>query len=256
MLGITTPDAIAFGSVCAALLAAFAGLVKGDQAKKDSPPDPAMAMIGWGLLNREALRDLTGAVTDLVDALRAGTLHIDPVRARAIALASLDEDPPSTALDAVQVEVNGNRITVTLRDHVRFSLLGIFMGGEHFDIEVHASAEPPERSGATARGLVSAVYSFARVTEAGPGKKSRRNTCNAFRRRPTAGWRWRSLLPTPNASTASSNQPIAPFLFPMTAARLGQSAIRVTGWSGVPSILPTCSWTRRMPIAFSRPTAL
>ncbi len=72
MLGITTPDAIAFGSVCAALLAAFAGLVKGDQAKKDSPPDPAMAMIGWGLLDREALRDLTGAVTDLVDALRAG----------------------------------------------------------------------------------------------------------------------------------------------------------------------------------------
>lgn len=81
-----------------------------------------------------------------IDALRAGTLHIDPVRARAIALASLDEDPHSTGLDAVQVEVNGNRITVTLRDHVRFSLLGIFMGGEHFDIEVHASAEPQERS--------------------------------------------------------------------------------------------------------------
>ena len=49
------------------------------------------------------------------------------------------------ALDAVDVEVVGNRVTVTLRDHVRFSLLGIFMGGEQFDIQVHAAAEPVER---------------------------------------------------------------------------------------------------------------
>ncbi len=81
-----------------------------------------------------------------VGALRAGTLRLDPVRARALALASLDEDPHSSALDAIQVAVVGNRITVTLRDHVRFSLLGIFMGGQHFDIEVHASAEPQERA--------------------------------------------------------------------------------------------------------------
>ena len=81
-----------------------------------------------------------------LDALRAGTLHIDPVRARAMAQASLAEDPHSTDLDAVDIEVNGNLVTVTLRDHVEFSLLGIFMGGEHFDIEVQASAEPQERS--------------------------------------------------------------------------------------------------------------
>ncbi len=81
-----------------------------------------------------------------LEALRLGTLHLDPARARAIALASLDEDPHSTALDAVDVEFTGDRITVTLRDHVRFSLLGIFMGGQHFDIAVHASAQPEERS--------------------------------------------------------------------------------------------------------------
>lgn len=80
-----------------------------------------------------------------LEALRAGTVHLDPARARAIALASLDEDPHSDELDSVEVEVVDNRVTVTLRDHVPFSLLGIFMGGKHFDVEVHASAEPEER---------------------------------------------------------------------------------------------------------------
>jgi Flp pilus assembly protein TadG len=80
-----------------------------------------------------------------VAALRAGTLRLDPVRARAIALASLDEDEHGGTLDRVDVEVVGNRVTVTLRDHVHFSLLGIFLGGRHFDVEVHASAEPRER---------------------------------------------------------------------------------------------------------------
>ena len=72
MLGITTPDAIAFGSLCAALLAAYAGLVKGDKAKKESPPEPGMAMIGAAIVDRETLRDLTGAVADLAAAIRAG----------------------------------------------------------------------------------------------------------------------------------------------------------------------------------------
>jgi Flp pilus assembly protein TadG len=80
-----------------------------------------------------------------VEALRAGTLRLDPVRARAIALASLDEDAHAAVLDGIDVTVVGNRVTVTLRDHVRFSLLGIFMRGREFDIEVHASAEPEEQ---------------------------------------------------------------------------------------------------------------
>ncbi|HUI47534.1 MAG TPA: pilus assembly protein TadG-related protein [Acidimicrobiia bacterium] len=87
------------------------------------------------------------AAADGVDipALRAGSLQVDPERARALALASLDEDPHVQSLDGVDVEVVGNRVTVSLRDHVGFSLLGIFMGGRHFDVEVHAAAEPEER---------------------------------------------------------------------------------------------------------------
>lgn len=80
-----------------------------------------------------------------VEALRAGTLRLDPDRARAIALASLDEDEHAAFLDGIDVTVVGNRVTVTLLDHVRFSLLGIFMGGRRFEIQVHASAEPEER---------------------------------------------------------------------------------------------------------------
>ncbi|MDQ1456808.1 MAG: hypothetical protein QOH28_2428 [Actinomycetota bacterium] len=80
-----------------------------------------------------------------VEALRAGSLRLDPVRARAIALASLDEDAHARLLDAIDVEVVGNRVTVSLRDHVGFSLLGVFMGGQRFDVQVHASAEPEER---------------------------------------------------------------------------------------------------------------
>jgi len=81
-----------------------------------------------------------------LEALRAGTLRLDPERARAIALASLAEDPNHDALDAIDIEIDGNRVTVSLRDHVRFSLLGIFMHGQSFEVQVHASAEPEERA--------------------------------------------------------------------------------------------------------------
>jgi Flp pilus assembly protein TadG len=80
-----------------------------------------------------------------VDALRAGALRVDPERARAIAQATLNRDPHTAALDAVDVGVDGNRVTVVLSDHVNFSLLGIFLGGRHFDIQVRASAAPEER---------------------------------------------------------------------------------------------------------------
>jgi Flp pilus assembly protein TadG len=87
----------------------------------------------------------TAAVNGLdEDELRAGVVHIVPDRARAIAAAQLAND--SEPLDEVRVDVDGNSVTVTLRDHVDFSLLGIFMPGDRFAIEVHASAEPDERS--------------------------------------------------------------------------------------------------------------
>lgn len=72
MLGITTPDAIALGSMLAALLAAFAGLVQGARAKREAPPDPGMALIGSALVDRATLQDLTDAVRDLVAVMRAG----------------------------------------------------------------------------------------------------------------------------------------------------------------------------------------
>lgn len=87
----------------------------------------------------------TAAVNGLDDdALRGGVVQVVPDRARAIASAHLAD--ADEAIDETRIDVVGNRVTVMLRDHVDFSLLGIFMPGDRFDIEVHASAEPNERS--------------------------------------------------------------------------------------------------------------
>lgn len=86
----------------------------------------------------------TAAVNGLdEDGLRAGVVRVVPDRARAIAAAQLAED--SEKIDEAHIDVDGNIVTVTLRDHVDFSLLGIFMPGDRFDIEVRASAAPDER---------------------------------------------------------------------------------------------------------------
>jgi hypothetical protein len=77
-------------------------------------------------------------------ALRAGVVRLDDTRARGLTVQTLGEYPRTPSLDAARIDVGGTRVTVTLRDHVDFSLLGIFMGGDHFDVEVHASAEPHE----------------------------------------------------------------------------------------------------------------
>jgi hypothetical protein len=80
------------------------------------------------------------------DALRNGTVQLDHDRARALALDVLGSTGGLASIDSVRIDVRGNRVAVTLRDHVNFSLLGIFLGGRHFEIEVHSSAEPEERS--------------------------------------------------------------------------------------------------------------
>jgi len=77
-------------------------------------------------------------------ALRAGVVQLDDARARGLTVRTLGEYPRTPALDAARIDVVGGRVTVTLRDHVDFSLLGIFMGGDHFDVEGHASAEAHE----------------------------------------------------------------------------------------------------------------
>jgi Putative Flp pilus-assembly TadE/G-like len=76
--------------------------------------------------------------------LRSGLVQLDDARVRALTASTLGEYPRTPSLDAARIDVGGARVTVTLRDHVDFSLLGIFMGGDHFDVEVHASAEARE----------------------------------------------------------------------------------------------------------------
>jgi len=77
--------------------------------------------------------------------LRAGHLLLDPARAEQLARATLAEFPHAGALASVSISVYGNTVTVTLRDRVPFSLLGVFMAGQQFDVTVHASAVPQER---------------------------------------------------------------------------------------------------------------
>jgi Putative Flp pilus-assembly TadE/G-like len=82
--------------------------------------------------------------------LRAGRVELDPARARTFADSALAAYAGSRRLDATRVDttrvdITAGRITVTLHGHVGFSLLGIFMAGQRFDIEVHASASPEER---------------------------------------------------------------------------------------------------------------
>ena len=77
--------------------------------------------------------------------LRAGRVELDPARARTFADSALAAYAGSRRLDATRVDITTGRITVTLHGHVGFSLLGIFMAGQRFDIEVHASASPEER---------------------------------------------------------------------------------------------------------------
>jgi Flp pilus assembly protein TadG len=77
--------------------------------------------------------------------LRAGRVELDPARARTFADSALAAYAGSRRVDATRVDITAGRITVTLHGHVGFSLLGIFMAGQRFDIEVHASASPEER---------------------------------------------------------------------------------------------------------------
>jgi Flp pilus assembly protein TadG len=74
------------------------------------------------------------------DAVRAGVVRLDPVRARALALDSLRRNTRAPVLDAMQVDIAGEQVVVTVRDDVPFSLLGVFMGGDDFIVQGHAAA--------------------------------------------------------------------------------------------------------------------
>lgn len=67
MLGLTIPDAIAFGSLCTALLAAYAGLFRGDRVAPDRSPN----FIGDMRAHAAAIVELAGSVAELAAAIRS-----------------------------------------------------------------------------------------------------------------------------------------------------------------------------------------
>jgi hypothetical protein len=76
------------------------------------------------------------------NALRQGALRVDPVLARSQASEALQRQSGWDAVDAAGVDVAGNRVTVTVRTHVDFTLLGIFVHGDPIEVDASASAEP------------------------------------------------------------------------------------------------------------------
>jgi putative Flp pilus-assembly TadE/G-like protein len=77
-------------------------------------------------------------------ALRGGRLELDRDRVRRIVAAELAQYPSARRLEAEVVAVDGARVTIVLRERVRFSLLGIFMPGQEFVVQATATAEPRE----------------------------------------------------------------------------------------------------------------
>jgi hypothetical protein len=77
-------------------------------------------------------------------ALRGGRLRLDDDRVRTLVATQLAQYPASARLVHEEVSVDGVRVTVVLRERVRFSLLGIFMRGGQFTVQATATAEPRE----------------------------------------------------------------------------------------------------------------
>ncbi len=77
-------------------------------------------------------------------ALRGDELRLDDARVRQLVGEELAQYPDAERLDAEQVTVAGTQVHVTLRERVRFSLLGIFMGRGQLTVQASAIAEPQE----------------------------------------------------------------------------------------------------------------
>jgi hypothetical protein len=78
------------------------------------------------------------------NALRGDALQLDDARVRQLVAAELAEYPNAQRLDGEEVTIAGARVSVSLRETVHFSLLGIFMGGGRFVVRANATAEPRE----------------------------------------------------------------------------------------------------------------
>jgi Putative Flp pilus-assembly TadE/G-like len=78
------------------------------------------------------------------NALRGDALQLDDTRVRQLVAAELAEYPNAQRLEGEEVTIAGARVSVSLRETVHFSLLGIFMGGGRFVVRATATAEPRE----------------------------------------------------------------------------------------------------------------
>ena len=77
-------------------------------------------------------------------ALRGGRLHLDEARVRQLVASELDQYANARKLRNATVTIVDGQVVVTLSEYVDFSLLGIFMGGDHFTVQFRAIAEPQE----------------------------------------------------------------------------------------------------------------
>jgi hypothetical protein len=84
-----------------------------------------------------------GANAVVESELRAGRVVLDRARARSLAIDAIRAHRGVANVDDARVDV-GDEVSVTLRDDVPFSLLGIFLAGDEFVVQVRASAEPRE----------------------------------------------------------------------------------------------------------------
>lgn len=77
-------------------------------------------------------------------ALRGDRLELDDPSVRRLVASELAQYPDARRLRDADVEIVGDRVIVTLREDVHFSLLGIFMGNGHFTVQFRAIAVPRE----------------------------------------------------------------------------------------------------------------
>jgi gas vesicle protein len=65
MLGITVADAMVLGALLASIAATVLGVRRGEAARTTSPPDPTLSIVGAGLADTAAIKDLAQAIRDL-----------------------------------------------------------------------------------------------------------------------------------------------------------------------------------------------
>lgn len=73
MLGLTVPDAIAFGMMVLGALAAWKGSTRGEHAKTNTPPENTISIGAAMFADTAAMQNMTRALNRLAEALEAGT---------------------------------------------------------------------------------------------------------------------------------------------------------------------------------------